>query len=182
MSACNQYIQTIEPAECLSDSLSKINNNFQNLQSVVCDLKETVDEMVEIRTLWYYGPNAENDPSSGMQTGVASRPSNNTIKAFVNSPEQLDLPTISNVDDVVYIIFQKTGFKNNQLTNITVDYNFGEHTGNLLNSFAPTFFIWRLTFDGNEYNITPGYPAITRAETTTSGTRVWNQPQSWSQY
>lgn len=182
MSACTPYIQTIEPAECLSDSLAKINNNFTNIQDKVCVLKETVDNMVEVRTFWYYGPNAENDPASGMQTGVTSRPSNNTIKAFVNSTEQLNLPSISDINDISFIIFQKTGFKNNQKTNITVTFNHGDHTGNLTNEYAPTFFVWRLVFDGTEYNITPGYPAITRADTETLGSSIWNLPQSWTQY
>jgi hypothetical protein len=182
MSACLPYIQTIYPSECLSDSLAKINSNFTNLQNEVCGVKQTVDSMVEVRTFWYYGPNAQNDPSSGMQTGVASRPSDNTIKAFVNSPEQLNLPAISFVNDIAFVVFQKTGFQNNLFNNVTVSHNFGEHTGNLINFFAPTFFIWRLTFDGSEYIITPGSPAITRALTTTSGGRIWNQPQTWTTY
>lgn len=182
MSACLPYIQPIYPAECLSDSLRKINLNFANLQEEVCTIKETVDSMVEVRTFWYYGPNAQNDPSSGMQTGAASRPSDNTIKAFVNSPEQLNLPAISNINDIAFVVFQKTGFKNSLFNNVTVSHNFGEHTGNLLNEFAPTFFIWRLTFDGTEYGITPGSPAITRGETPTNGARIWNQPQTWTTY
>lgn len=180
MSACSPFIQTIYPAECLSDSLAKINTNFANLQTEVCTIKETVDNMVEVRTFWYYGPNAENDPASGMQTGITSRPSNNTIKAFVNGSSQLNLPSISDINDVAFVIFQKTGFQNNQLNGIPVNYKFGDHTGNLINSYAPTFFTWRLTYNGTEYTITPGFPRISRAQGLINVS--WNQPQNWSTY
>jgi hypothetical protein len=39
-----------------------------------------------------------------------SRPSNMTIEAFVNSPSQLNVPSISNVGDISYVVYQKTGF------------------------------------------------------------------------
>jgi hypothetical protein len=180
MSACTPFIQTIYPAECLSDSLIKINTNFANLQTKVCNIKETVDSLIEVRTFWYYGPNAQNDPTSGMQSGVTSRPSNNTIQTFVNSQSQLNLPSISNNNDIAYVIFQKTGFRNNQLQGITVNYMFGDHRNNLLNEFAPTFFIWRLTYNGTEYTITPGFPKINRAQGQDNNS--WYQPQNWTTY
>ena len=191
MSACTPFIQTIYPAECLSDSLVKINNNFANLQTKVCNIKETVDSLIEVRTFWYYGPNAQNDPTSGMHSGVTSRPSNNTIQTFVNSRSQLNLPSISDNNDIAYVIFQKTGFRNNQIQSIElntvgpdplirVNYNFGGHRNNLLNQFAPTFFIWRLTYNGTEYTITPGFPKINRAQGQDNNS--WNQPQSWTTY
>jgi len=180
MSACSPFIQTIYPTECLSDSLVKINTNFANLQTKVCNIKETADSLIEVRTFWYYGPNAQNDPTSGMQTGVTSRPSNETIKTFVNSQTRLNLPSISDINDIAYVIFQKTGFINNQIQGIRVNYNIGDHIGNLFNLFAPTFFIWRLTYNGTEYTITPGFPKINRARGQVDTS--WNQPQLWTTY
>ena len=181
MSACLPNIQTIFPTECLSDSLAKINTNFTNLQTKVCNLKEVVDGIVQTRTFWYYGPNAQNDPADGMQTGIKSRPSDFTIMSFVNGPSQLDLPSISKNGDTAFVIFQKTGFRNNQIQNtIKVNHNFGNHQNNLLNQYAPTFFIWRLTYDGIEYTINSGYPKITRAQGQEDIS--WNQPQNWTLY
>ena len=180
MSACIPFIQTIYPTECLSDSLIKLNTNFANLQTKICNIKEALDSGVEVRTFWYYGPNAENDASSDMQTGILSRPSNETIKAFVNSRAQLNLPSISDVNDIVYVIFQKTGFQNNQLNDIRVNHNFGDHQGNLLNTFAPSFFIWQLTFNGTEYSVSPEWPKIVRGQGQLDTFEI--QPQSWSQY
>lgn len=184
MSACTPFIQTIYPTECLSDSLVKINTNFANLQTKVCNIKETVDSLIEVRTFWYYGPNAQSDPTSGMQSGVTSRPSNNTIKTFVNNRSQLNLPSISDINDIAFVIFQKTGFRNNQLQGIKVNSNIGDHYNNLLNQFAPTFFIWRLTYNGTEYTITPGFPKINRAQSNEppANQNTWNQPQSWTTY
>lgn len=180
MSACTPFIQTIYPTECLSDSLVKINTNFANLQTKVCDIKETADSLIEVRTFWYYGPNAQNDRTDGMQSGITSRPSNNTIKTFVNSQSQLNLPSISDNNDIAYVIFQKTGFINNQLQGVSVNHNFGDHYNNLVNLFAPAFFIWRLTFNGTEYTITPGFPKINRAQGQVDTS--WNQPQLWTTY
>ena len=180
MSACTPFIQTIYPTECISDSLAKINTNFANLQTKICNIKETADSLIEVRTFWYYGPNAQDDPTSGMQTGVTSRPSNETIKTFVNSRSRLNLPSISDINDIAYVIFQKTGFRNNQIRGIRVNYNFGDHRENLFNLFAPTFFIWRLTYNGTEYTITPGFPKINRAQGQVNIS--WNQPQNWTTY
>lgn len=180
MSACIPFIETIYPTECLSDSLVKLNTNFTNLQTKICNIKEALDSVVEVRTLWYYGPNAENNPSSGMQTGIISRPSNETIKSFVNSRTQLNLPSISDINDIAYVIFQKTGFQNNQFDNIEVNYNFGDHTDNLYNLYAPSFFVWRLTYNGTEYTISPEWPKIVRAQGQEDIFAA--QPQSWSIY
>jgi hypothetical protein len=308
MSACTPFIQTIYPAECLSDSLVKINTNFANLQTKVCDIKETADSLVEVRTFWYYGPNAQNDPTSGMQSGVTSRPSNNTIKTFVNSQSQLNLPSISDNNDIAFVIFQKTGYFNTSTQGtvigttktitgnpLNLQYNtwynirdyasaiascdgapgrlgtigltfrtepngqetsfryratgVGDDTyvewnknkviysegypipktkraefntpyininaaqfrftiaGNvfrkvlkgfpqittpatsvvykdILNQFAPTFFIWRLTYNGTEYTVTPGFPKINRAQGNIppANQNSWNTPQLWTTY
>jgi hypothetical protein len=308
MSACTPFIETIYPAECLSDSLKKINNNFANLQTKVCNIKETVDSLIEIRTFWYYGPNAEYEPTSGMQPNITNRPSNETIKIFVNSQSQLNLPSISDINDVVYVIFQKTGYRNSSTkgttsgtlttttgnpTNLQYNtwYNIRDYasaiatcdgapgrfgtisltfrtepngqetffkykatgkgddtyvewnkdkvtysegypipkttkaefdtpyiniaaaqfkftiTGNVfskvvkgtpqstkpsigisyedvLNQFAPTFFIWRLTYNGTEYTVTPGFPKISRAQSNVppANQNSWNTPQSWTTY
>lgn len=107
---CNTNIEEIFENECLSDSLLKINNNFLNLESSVCELRQRVDSQVEVRTFFYYGPNATSNPTSGMDEGGISRPSDMTIQAFVNSPTELNLPAISKPRDVAYITYQKTGF------------------------------------------------------------------------
>ena len=176
MSACTPFIQTIYPTECLSDSLVKINTNFANLQTKVCTIKETLDSRIEVRTFWYYGPNADIVASSGMQTGIISRPSNETIKMFINSRAQLDLPSISEVNDIAYVIFQKTGFFNNQ----NIGFYAGVHYGTLVNYFAPAFFIWQLTYNGTEYTISPEWPKIVRGQGQLNTFAA--QPQNWSVY
>jgi hypothetical protein len=107
---CNTNIEEIFDNECLSDSLLKINNNFLNLEGSICELRQRVDSQVEVRTFFYYGPNAASNPASGMVDGGTSRPSDMTIQAFVNSPTELNLPPVSKPKDVAYVIYQKTGF------------------------------------------------------------------------
>jgi hypothetical protein len=119
-----------------------------------------------------------------------SRPSDERIFNFVNSSEFLDLPKISYPGDVVYVIYQKTGFKNNLLLNIDTSYRFGNRTGEKNNRFSPTFFVWKLIFEekqdirpGNFYYITGDWPKIHRAETDDGKNNTnWNQPQNWSDY
>lgn len=112
MSACTDYIKTIYPDECVGDSLSTINSNFSALQVVTCELEQRFDRTKQVRTFFYYGPNAQSNASSGMADNSTSRPSDLTIQAFVNSPEQLNLPLISRDGDTAYVVYQKTGFKN----------------------------------------------------------------------
>jgi hypothetical protein len=112
MSACTDYIKTIYPDECVGDSLSTINSNFSALQVVTCELEQRFDKNKQVRTFFYYGPNARLDATSGMADNSTSRPSDLTIQAFVNSPEQLNLPLISRDGDTAYVVYQKTGFKN----------------------------------------------------------------------
>lgn len=112
MPACTDYIKTIYPDECVGDSLSTINSNFSALQVVTCELEQRFDKNKQVRTFYYYGPNAEVDATSGMADNSTSRPSDFTIQAFVNSPEQLNLPVISRDGDIAYVIYQKTGFRN----------------------------------------------------------------------
>jgi hypothetical protein len=46
-----------------------------------------------------------------MDNNLLSRPSNLTIEAFVNSPTQLNLPSMSSPGDIAYVLYQKTGFQ-----------------------------------------------------------------------
>lgn len=121
-------IETIIPSDCLRTSLPKINNNFSELNDLVCTLRERVNANRQIRTFFYYGPNAQVAPASGMENNLESRPSDMTVEAFVNSPSQLNLPSMSNVGDVAYVIYQKTGFRG---TLPSQSSGFNPETGNL---------------------------------------------------
>lgn len=145
---CETNIDEIFDNECLSDSLLKINNNFLNLENSICELRQRVDSQVDVRTFFYYGPNAANNPASGMVDGATSRPSNITIQTFVNSPSELDLPAISKPGDVAYVIYQKTGFLSST--------NFGARggavvvTNQILTPSSPvglSFGVWYNTID-----------------------------------
>ena len=174
-------ISVIFDNECLGDSLSKINNNFLNLETSLSALRFRTDSRVEVRTFFYYGPNAQSDPRSGMADNQTSRPSDMTIMAFVNSPGALNLPAISKPNDIAYVIYQKTGFLNSNLTGITTDYTFGDVTTDVFNQFAPTFVIWKLTCQSSKfYTVDAGFPKITRAQTD-GNVNTWNQPQLWNQ-
>lgn len=144
--ACNADLDTIFEDECLGDSLPKINSNFNTLQQILWSLRERVDSRVEVRTFFYYGPNSAgpagskaagqlsvpgkgtrtpilspagaSPAGSGMDDNQTTRPSNLTIEAFVNSPSQINLPSISKPKDVAYVIYQKTGFLSSILQNI----------------------------------------------------------------
>jgi hypothetical protein len=179
--ACSNYIERISPDECLNSSLLKINNNFLNLESVVCDLKQRVDKVQNIRTFFYYGPNSETDVTSNMADNQTSRPSDLTIRAFVNSPSELNLPAISQLGDVAYVIYQKTGYLNNKLTDITTDYTFDKTLTDIFNSYAPVFVIWRLTYTGEDYKVDMGFPRFSQAQTSNTALN-WNQPQNWLEY
>jgi hypothetical protein len=112
MASCiDTLIETIESTSCLRNSLPVINNNFNELNEIVCTLRERANANKQIRTFFYYGPNAQVAPASGMDDNLLTRPSNLTIEAFANSPSQLNLPAISNPGDVAYVLYQKTGFQ-----------------------------------------------------------------------
>lgn len=182
MAVCDTLdVRTIFDNECLSDSLTKINNNFLNLQTALCDIKAKADVRVEVRTFFYYGPNGDTNPGDGMQDNQTSRPSDLTIQAFVNSPTQLSLPSFSKPGDIAYVIYQKTGFLNNQLAGINTDYTFGNVTVDIFNNFAPVFIIWKLTSNPkNIYLVDSGFPKFTRAQT--SNTTASLNPQTWGMF
>lgn len=187
MAICDDIIQTIESSECLTDSLAKINSNFTNLQTTFCTLKDRVDKRIQIRTFFYYGPNSGTDARSGMLDDQTAKPSPEVISAFVNSPTQLNLPAISNINDMAYVIYQKTGFQHSlaATTNPNIDTNYtwtslpAEQDINY--SFAPALIIWRLVYDGSQYLISTGFPKYHR-EMTNNNINLWNQPQLWSQF
>ena len=64
MSACTDYIQTIDSEECVTQSLETINNNFNAIANVVGGLKQRFDKNIQIRTFFYYGPNSDLAPNS----------------------------------------------------------------------------------------------------------------------
>jgi len=117
MSECTD-IQFISQDEYIGDSLSKINTNFQLLSGSACTLKQMLDDRVNIRTFFYYGPNTPtgtvdelniNDPNFE-QRNVQTRPSNTTIQRFINT--EINLPSISEDGDIAWVIYQRTGWRN----------------------------------------------------------------------
>jgi hypothetical protein len=168
MLACNNYIKTIFPDECVSESLATINSNFNALQSVTCELEQRFQKNKEVRTFFYYGPNANVDATSGMADNSTSRPSNETIQAFANSPELLNLPAISVNGDTAYVIYQKTGFKNSLSLNIPSDYKWSTPTTNTI--ITPnktnnlTYNVW--------YNVSDYFSAIASSNGAVAGNRL----------
>jgi hypothetical protein len=205
-----QYVEPINLTENVGDSLIKINNNFENLKRGYCDLKQQIDDIVQIRTFFYFGPNAQADSTSGMQNYTTSRPSNFTIQTFVNDGSQLNLPSMSDPGDIAFVVYQKTGYLSQQAVRTTSGYvpvlgtsaaGAGVSTSNdpiynppLLkyaawstttpdryNLFSPAYVIWRLTAGQNKtYTVDSGWPKFTQAETLT--TPNWNQPWKWAKY
>ena len=207
MARCPRYITPISNTENVGDSLVKINNNFWNLKEALCGIIKTLDDTVQVRTFFYYGPNSSSDSTSGMQNNIASRPSNTTIENFVNN--ELSLPSMSDIDDIAYVIFQKTGFLIQEavrLTSGTVNvpgtspgsagttntnvpiYNppltkvvpWSTTSPDRFATFSPAFVIWKLTYNGTSYIIDTGFPKFSQAET--SSTPNWNNPLAWSTY
>lgn len=107
MSECTN-IQFISQNEYIGNSLTKINTNFQLLSGAACQLKQILDNRVNIRTFFYYGPNSQNNATEF--DNQASRPSNATIQRFVNN--EVGLPTISENGDFAWVIYQRTGWRN----------------------------------------------------------------------
>lgn len=189
MATCARYTENILNSENIGDSLIKINNNFINLQIALCNLQKKIDSTVNVRTFFYYGPNSVSDPTSGMQDNTASRPSDNTILSFVNSSSQLNAPAISKLNDVVYVIYQKTGYVSNEITRSTTGTAITEigttvswltTSPDIYSVYAPVFIIWRLTYNSTSYTVDAGFPKFSQASTLS--TEDWNQPQNWVEY
>lgn len=229
--ACNAYLENVSSDECLGSSLPKINSNFNTLQTILWSLRERADSRVEVRTFFYYGPNstgpaspagskggtsnpikgaprtlaasAPSPATSGMDDGKISRPSNLTIQAFINSPSQINLPSISKAGDVAYVIFQKTGFNSvippdltalKGSTSITTQQLTTTSTTNVdINvDISPIFIIWKLTCSKRlSYLVDQGFPKFHRARTSQQTSKLgvnvpqplsWNQPQNWSTF
>jgi hypothetical protein len=187
------YVDRINSTENVGDSLITLNNNFKNLEDGYCALKKQIDDKVQIRTFFYYGPNSETDSTSGMQHNTASRPSNGRITSFVNDPGQLNLPTMSDPGDIAYVIYQKTGYISSQAVRTTSGYvpvrsgalvkyaAWSTTSPDRFNLFSPVYIIWRLTANSNkQYIIDRGWPRFSQAETLS--TPNWNQPWKWSKY
>jgi hypothetical protein len=171
--------KAIDPSECLTGSLRTLNSNFNSLDIEACSLKQQIESNKQIRTFFYYGD---------MQDNTTSKPSNNTIAIFVNSPSQLNLPAISYLGDTAYIIYQKTGFSVNNFVSIkpiTIQ-NLPNSISNsdLTTQFTPIFIIWRLTFNGTDYTVDVGFPKYSQALTSASGVFQpgWNNPLTWTTY
>lgn len=183
------YVDRINSTENVGDSLITLNNNFKNLEDGYCTLKKQIDDIVQIRTFFYYGPNSQADSTSGMQNNIASRPSNNRIIDFVNSTGQLNLPTMSDPGDIAYVIYQKTGYLSSQAVRTTSGYvpvltkyaAWSTTSPDRFNLFSPAYIIWRLTAGSNkQYTMDKGWPRFSQAETIS--TPDWNQPWKWSKY
>ena len=107
MNICNpNNIKIINESECLSESVNTINSNFANLSAIACSLKERIDAIRLSRTFFYYGPNSNIVAYNDIDNTI---PSDFTITTFVNSPQELDLQSVSRPGDIVYIVHQKTG-------------------------------------------------------------------------
>jgi hypothetical protein len=191
MSACTPYIIPIEETNCLSDSLELLNANFLSLSAVTCTLKQRIDKLKSVRTFFYYGPFSQISSRSGQDPDKLSRPSDETISLFVNSTEQLNLPSISFEGDIAWVIYQKTGFRSNigntLVPNIPTSYQYpGKYTEDVNNQWSPTLFIWKLIYtdiagSGLFYRIENGFPKIHRAQTGSDFTN-WNSPSAWNTY
>jgi hypothetical protein len=120
MSSCSTIpLNLINETEYIGDSLTKINSNFASLQQGACQVEQMIESTVNVRTFFYYGPNAPVNITEGANgysnDDAASRPSDNTIQTFVNSESGLGLGTAplsaaSQTGDIVYVIYQKTGW------------------------------------------------------------------------
>jgi hypothetical protein len=112
MIQCETNIDLIIDSENIGDSLPKINNNFENLESLAKNIRNEINISKNVRTFFYYGPNAPANDSgtSGMNNNTTTRPSNTTIQNFINNSLGLSAPDLSKTGDIVYVIYQKTGW------------------------------------------------------------------------
>jgi hypothetical protein len=195
MIACPKYVSYIRTSERIGNSLVKINNNFNNLKNILCELFDRVTA-ISIRTFFYYGPNSSNNISSNLDSNRPTYPSNIIIEEFVNNPSQLNVPSYSRRNDQVYVIYQKTGFYDQYATrtrsgSVTIPAPAGYRPASqtlpwsvqindIYTNYAPVFIIWKLVNNGQEYKVTPGYPKFSSAQTIS--TNLWNQPQFWGTY
>lgn len=202
MQACNLDLQTIEQNECLAESRRKINRNFNSLEDTVCELKKRVDLLVNVRTVFYYGPNGQTNSKSGMDNNQTTRPSNQTIEIFVNGRSELNLPAISFPNDIVYVIYQKTGYSTNapgaptanilsqtQTRRVISRVEQVPYYQDIVNQFTPIFIIWRLTYNGSQYLVDLGFPKFSQAMAQGSPNNIlgiepvnWNTPWYWSTF
>jgi hypothetical protein len=111
-------VELIKETEYIGDSLTKINENFESLRQGACLAENLLENIVSVRTFFYYGPNAPVNITVGANDysndNAASRPSNATIETFVNSTSGLNLNPISEPGDITYVIYQKTGWYSGQ--------------------------------------------------------------------
>jgi hypothetical protein len=137
-----------------------------------------LENIVSVRTFFYYGPNQTTGDraATNMQDGQINRPSNTTIENFVNSTSELNLAQDSKQYDIVYVVYQKTGYLRNQrsITSSGVTtasfpskefsqlVPWSTSTPDTYNYYAPTFIIYRLQHDGTRYIMLGGYPKFTQ--------------------
>ena len=100
MSDCPVKIDLIYDEENIGDSLTKINQNFTKILSGACLIEQQLENMVNIRTFFYYGPNAptESEATWAFSDYSTARPAISTIELFVNN--ELKIPAISEVGDI----------------------------------------------------------------------------------
>lgn len=111
MSDCPVKIDLIYDDENIGDSLAKVNQNFTKILSGACLIEQQLESIVNTRTFFYYGPNAPTESEAtwaGQPADSTSRPSDTTIQNFVNN--ELNIPAISEVGDIAYVVYQKTGW------------------------------------------------------------------------
>jgi hypothetical protein len=157
MSCPSNLIRNIRPTENIGGSLITLNNNFWSLGTTLCNLKDRLESLVEVRTFFYYGPNAGTNPASQFNDQT-NRPSNRTIENFVNSNNNLNLAEFSRPGDQVYVVYQKTGYQRStanqiitgtqQIKVIGIGFKTASYTiriPNDYNTFSPVFIIWKLT-------------------------------------
>lgn len=112
MITCNTNVDIIFENENIGDSLPKINNNFAKLEQLSDTIRNEINLSKNVRTFFYYGPNAPagDNGTTGMDNNNTSRPSNITIQNFVNSSLGLNSSALSKSGDIVYVVYQKTGW------------------------------------------------------------------------
>jgi hypothetical protein len=174
--ACPKLISKIRNTRNIGDSLITLNSNFYVLDNVLCDLKQRVESLVEVRTFFYYGPNQVGDrAATNMRDTQTNVPSNTTIENFVNSTNELNLALTTKENDQVNIIYQKTGYNKVENTRVLT----GNATAQVIsfsqqvpwstevpetfNIFAPTFLIWTLVHDGINYKVLNNFPKYTQS-------------------
>jgi hypothetical protein len=203
--ARKKYIAPIRNTERIGDSLIKINNNFENLKTALCEVETKFDSTVTTRTFFYYGPNSSVDPYSSMDNGKATFPSNATIARFCNDVNQLNLTVVSKRNDEAYVIYQKTGYISQTAIRNTSGYYpvvgpprtiaqisrpasapqtswqyYNVQSPDRYNMYSPIFVIYKLVYNGRQYSAVSGFPKFSQAET--SSTTNWANPVAWGQY